>query len=181
MNDKLGEAFDELFGVPSWNVKQGHGSFLTFEFGQPSLEIDEVRYHEARPQFPATRSRLVTPRGEWHLWIYCCSWTIRQERTGLAHCESSSEVIDTACRVLAGQALTAVERAPLTRKVEFIFDLGGILETRGDGYTEADVSWMLFRPDQRVFSYRHDGYYCLGSVKSNADEWQLLPNANLPD
>jgi len=176
MNPKLEEAFDGLLGVPSWNVKQGHGSFLTFEFGQPSLVIDEVRHHETYPTFPATRSRLVTPRGEWHLWIYCCSWTIRQEGYGLAHSESSREEIEMACRVLAGQALTTVEPVPLTRKAGFIFDLGGILETRGEGYSAEDVSWMLYRPDRLVFSYRHDGCYSFGSPKSN-DEWQVLPNA----
>jgi hypothetical protein len=131
MNVVLEENFKKLLRIPSWNVKQGHGSFLTFDFGQPLLEIGEVHRQEAGPQFPATQSRHVFLHGEWHLWIYCCSWAIRQEGKPIAHSESSREVIRIACNVLHGQSLMAVEIVPVTGKTEFTFDLGGVMETRG--------------------------------------------------
>jgi hypothetical protein len=36
--------FDQIrsiLGKPCWNVKRGHGSFLTLEFGQPHLVVWE--------------------------------------------------------------------------------------------------------------------------------------------
>src|SRR5438045_5848615 len=119
MNVVIEETFRKLFGVPSWNVKQGHGSFLTFDFGQPFLEVGKILSHEARAQFPATRKRLVHVHGEWHLWIYCCSWTIHQEGKGLAHSESSRDVIQIACTVPDGQSLTSVEIEPVTGETQF--------------------------------------------------------------
>jgi len=178
MNVIIEETFGKLLGIPSWGVKQGHGSFLTFEFGQPFLEVGEVLDHADRPQFPATRSRLVYVHGEWHLWVYCCSWVIQHEDKSIAHSESPREAIQIACSVLNGQSLTAVEVRPATGTTEFTFDLGGRLETSGEGYEKTDTSWMLFRPDRRTFSYRSDGYYSLAeSSTSTGGEWGPIPDA----
>jgi hypothetical protein len=155
MNLILQDAFAGLFGLPSWNVKQGYGSFLTFEFGQLAAE----------------------GHGEWHLWIYSCSWTIRQGGKELAHSNSSRETIAAACQVLAGQSLRSVETVQRTRGMNFLFDLDVVLETCGKGYDGTYESWMLFRPNKQVFIYRHDGFYSLSSSNSNSDQrWQPLPD-----
>jgi hypothetical protein len=178
MNVIFEESFGKLLGVPAWSVKQGYGSFLTLEFGQPCLEIGEVRSHKARPEFPATRSRPVHVHGEWHLWIYCCSWTIQQEEKAIADSESSRELIQVACNILDGQSLRSVEIVPSTGKTEFTFDLGAVLETGGVGHERTDTSWMLFRPDRFTFSYRSDGYYSLApSSTGSSAGWNPIPDA----
>lgn len=77
--DPVGSVFAPLLGLPCWNVQKGQGSFLTFEFGDPSLQIREPI--ESTTAASATilawrrrRRRSIRPIGEWHLWIYCCNW-----------------------------------------------------------------------------------------------------------
>src|SRR5437763_1639449 len=61
--------FANLYGVPSWHVCQGYGSFLTFEFGTPHQEIEPVINRESKRE-GSRPTRMVTIRGDWHLWIY---------------------------------------------------------------------------------------------------------------
>ena len=65
------ELFQSLIGLPSWNVMNGHGGFLTIEFGTPRLEIREPR--DVPNVLPRVRQlflrRLVSLHGQWHLWI----------------------------------------------------------------------------------------------------------------
>ena len=98
--------FDQLFrrviGLPCWNVRQGYGSFLTFEFGNPSLEIREPRHvPDASPRARELLARRrVTVVGEWHLWIYCCGWRIACGGEELASWDSDEERIRAACQEL---------------------------------------------------------------------------------
>ena len=71
-----------------------HGSFVTLEFGEPHLEVREPR--DAEPDTsPKLRElfarRNVTIRGEWHLWVYCSSWSIHN---------SDELILDQGCRVI---------------------------------------------------------------------------------
>jgi hypothetical protein len=61
-------------------------------------------------------------------------------------------------------------------KTEFVFDLGAILETRGEGYERTDTSWMLYRPDRLVFTYRAEGYYSLQSSSGAGENWISIPD-----
>ena len=72
---KIEEVISAVLGKIAWGVKQGYGSFLTFEFGDPHLRIREpgsistdasetVRKHCSR--------RILTVCGDWHLRIFCC-------------------------------------------------------------------------------------------------------------
>jgi len=88
-----------MLGRPAWNVQQGHGSFLTFEFGEPKLEINERN----SPDKGIRRSAYV--HGQWHLWIYCCSWRVLQGETQLAWSEDTNDVIGHATATLNGQEL----------------------------------------------------------------------------
>jgi hypothetical protein len=40
--DAVAAAFAPLYGLPSWRVERGVGSFLTLDFGEPHVRIDEV-------------------------------------------------------------------------------------------------------------------------------------------
>lgn len=152
------EVFAKLYGIPCWHVHQGHGSFLTFEFGSPRHEVGPVR--ELTPDDPRSprRQRLVTVHGEWHLWIYCCGWRIAQDGNVLAANESTRECIAGACRKLDGQALSEMTFSAEGGGSRFRFDLGGKLNT-GPYDEELYEQWMLFCPDGLVLSYRSDGKF----------------------
>jgi hypothetical protein len=125
------DAFTDLLGLRSWSVTQGHGSFLTFEFGDPELRIHEPRMST---HFIGSNEKLeVVTRtafvcGSWHLWIYCCNWELTFHDRQLVHCESDSARIRRALGILNGQALVGVDVASDSTST-FTFDLGAVLST----------------------------------------------------
>ena len=159
-----GEVFRPLYGVPGWNVKKGHGSFLTFEFGAPHLHIREPRdpgeAFSARVRESLNR-RNIFVHGDWHLWIYCCSWVVSMRGQRIAESESDDSTIDAAAHQLDGQSLVSVTGNRDKRSWTFVFDLGGMLETwpYGSGWDAATVQWYLYQPDGMVLSVGADGTY----------------------
>jgi hypothetical protein len=161
--EPLHRAFAPLIGLPAWSVRKGHGSFLTLEFGPPRLEVrepimaspdasDRVRARLARRQ--------VIPRGEWHLWIYCCHWRVLTGGTQIAWSDASDSEIDAAAGELDGRTLTDVEADPTRGTSKFSFEQGASIETwpYDDGN---DEQWMLYMKSGGVLSYRADGSYSL--------------------
>ena len=171
---RIDELFQPLIGVPSWNVKKGYGSFLTFEFGNPSLSIREPR--DTLNSNPRVRQilarRCVTVRGRWHLWVYCCDWRISMGRESLAHNESTDEEIAAACIELDGQAIQNVTCESKIGRTHFHFDLGGVLETSPYD-DELLEQWMLYLPDGNVYTYRSDGAASFGLGNRSEDEWEI--------
>ena len=131
-SDPVKRVFAPLVGLPAWDVQKGHGSMLTFEFGNPSLQIREPIDASAGAS-PRTRASLarrkVTPRGEWHLWINCCNWRCTANGMEIAHSDSADADIAAAAAELDGQRLLAVTVEPHRGRSTFAFDLGGLLET----------------------------------------------------
>lgn len=168
------ELFRPLIGLPCWNVKQGYGSFLTFEFGEPSLATREPRDipHASSRVREVFARRLVTVHGQWHLWIYCCGWQIRLRGEGLADDESSDDKIAAACGALDGQALQQVTLGPYVGWTQFHFDLGGMLTTR-PYEDELEEKWMLYCRDGNVYTYRSDGTASFGpgTRKPHEEQW----------
>lgn len=166
-----------VYGKPCWNVKQGYGSFLTLEFGNPHLEIREPQTTIGQVSARVRRlyeRRLVIVHGDWHLWIYCCQWKLWNKTKLRCNSESSSRSIRNALRDLNGQALTYVSVNPKNGASEFGFDLGGRLETsRFDRQSE---QWMLYEPSGRVLSIRADGKYLhkLSNVSDRKSDWRKL-------
>ena len=105
--------FAPMYGLPSWRVEQGHGSFITIEFGEQTRFV----------------GRSAHVHGDWHLWIYMCGWSISVDDQELAHSESDRVTIARALGVLNGQALTRYEAvAGNDTRRRFTFDLGCNLE-----------------------------------------------------
>jgi hypothetical protein len=159
---QIEKVFERILGKPCWDVKPGHGSFLTLEFGSPHLEVREpiaarkgastkVREHLARRQ--------VDPRGEWHLWIMYCDWEV--------HCKGKS-VGDSSTKVrtrraadfLNGQKLIRFSFLPNKAQSVFAFDLGATLKTLP--YDKDSEQWWLFEPSNMVLAVRADGRYKYG-------------------
>lgn len=180
----IDEVFRPLYGKPCWQVQQGHGSFLTFEFGEPALHIREL-FQVASQASEKVRERamhrLVYVHGAWHLWIYLCNWRILAHGQKLAYHNASRRTIKKATQVLDGQQLTGVmvNAAGVTF---FDFDLGGRLEVFPNPkvYGTSDNLWLLYEPSGGVFALRGDGQYSRHSGNTSSDEhlWQpLLPVA----
>ena len=169
------QSFDKLYGVPSWHVQQGFGSFLTFDFGTPRQEIGSVINPE--PNRPGSRlTRMVTIRGDWHLWIFCCGWRIIQDGSVLATFESSRESISAACAALNGQALSEVGFQSERGECVFRFDLGGMLSTAP--YDEDLLEqWILYCPDSYVLTYRSDGAFSYGRSDTIHEEFSKFDDA----
>ena len=162
-DNTIERVFKPLCGNPCWNVKWGWGSFLTLEFGEPYLLIDEpedprLGWSPARNKRYARRR--IHVEGEWHLWIYCCEWKLYtgNKLVGDSAPESSSKRrIARGARELDGQKLLRVEVDPSRGSSVFTFDLGSRLETTP--YDTDSDQWLLYEPSGDVFSYRADGMY----------------------
>jgi hypothetical protein len=168
----LQQIFKKLYGKPSWNVQRGWGSFITFDFGKPRLEVlKKVFKPGKRRKYP---QRYAYIHGEWHLWIYCCDWVIRQDGRKVGD-STSNEKIDRGCLVLGGQYLTKVVVNPKNWQTDFYFDLGGHLQTKPyKKEDEPSKTWKLGCPDGKWFLLRADGKYSYRSGKTPPDKqvWQ---------
>jgi hypothetical protein len=158
-NNLPAKIFKSVLGKPCWNVKVGHGCFLTLEFGQPHLEIREpisgakratkrVRDHLAR--------RGVFVHGQWHLWLRYCDWVVLKNDKRLGG-SSTKTGARRAADFLNGQKLIQFSVSPGSAETVFKFDLGATLRTspcdaRGE-------QWLLFDPSRKVLILRADGQY----------------------
>jgi tetratricopeptide (TPR) repeat protein len=182
------DAFAPLVGVPSWLVERGVGSYITLQFGQPLLDIAEPRMLGIRiagaPRQAMQRRAYV--RGQWHLWIYDCCWSLSLHGIELAHDQSDVFTVDRALGVLNGQALSHVRIEPDDATTTFAFDLGCVLTTtpaRLDvDESEPDEQWLLFQPSHEVLTVRRDGTYqtCLENASPDDAPWvPLLASASV--
>ncbi len=156
------KAFRPLRRVPCWEVKRGYGSFLTMEFGEPSLDI-----------FMTGRKRRgVYVHGEWHLWIYCCEWAAFEGRKLIGD-SSKNKGIDKAAAELNGQMLKNV-RAYKNGRTDFRFEYGTLLRTRP--YDKDSEQWRLYEPDGDVLSFRADGSisHQPGNTPADEEKWTKI-------
>ena len=119
--EPVANAFEPLLGRPAWLVRQGHGSFLTLEFGDPRLDIGGPRpllFKTGKDTITVTTRRVEVR--DWHLWIYCCRWTLTIDGRELAHCESDETTIRRTTSVLHGQELRRVDVASTDGSSEFL-------------------------------------------------------------
>lgn len=171
------QIFAKLYGVPSWAVREGYASSLTLEFGNPHQEILPVINREPNRPF-SHPTRQVSVKGDWHLWIDCCSWRITQDGRLLATAESSRESIAAACGVLDGQALSEFTFKPERGASAFRFDLGGKLTTLPFDFDDDLLEeWYLFCPDGYVLSYRSDGAFSHARSDSTGGEFGRIDAA----
>jgi hypothetical protein len=169
----VAEHFSPLLGLPAWCVSRGHGSFVTFEFGAPRLEVSRVLSIPGTVPSIGDRRRVVVPRGEWHLWIYFCDWEIYHEDQLIAASDADEPTIDTAAGYLDGQALSEISMSKDPFETTFQFDLGGRLTTRAID-TESE-QWFLYEPDNRLLTIRADQRYSEGpSDVPGGEDWQSL-------
>lgn len=121
-----------LVGRRAWDVKRGHGSFVTLEFGEP---VEREGY----------------TRGAWHLWVYCCGWRLDDGDEVVAAYEDDRELLAQAVTRIEGRVL---ERVDLTRPaLESVWWFEGGLALRVFPITTREYEhWMLYQPDGDVLT-----------------------------
>ncbi len=171
---RINHSLRKIYGQPCWNVRNGHGSFLTLDFGEPRLETREpyVSTSESRRVRELMARRSVSVVGEWHLWIYCCDWQIIVD--GKPKVDSSTgPKMERAPRILDGQILERVETKDKGKSWSFVFDLGATLETTP--YDRKSEQWTLYEPGNKVLSVRADRKYSYGPEDRSPQKERWLP------
>ena len=154
------EHFAQISGLPCWNVHQGYGAFVTFEFGKPSLE---VRAPRPNSKFLSSQRGRVLIRGTHHFWIEQCDWRVVDVETVVAASESSREIISGALNRIAGHTLNGVKIVPEFGTCTFSFEHGIRFELeRYADFESDDPMWHLYCPDS-VISYLASGLIEYGS------------------
>lgn len=179
----IAQLVEPVLGRPSWLVKRGYGTFITMEFGDPVLDVSEPRPTTFEvPGVPVgTMRRRTNLHGDWHLWIYCCAWTLTLGAAKLADSGTSADGITKALRVLDGQALTDVAVDVGDGSTLFSFDLGCDLRTRpapAGTYTREPIElWKLSYPKGWV-CVRTDGTFARTTEGQDPRTywWQRLDN-----
>jgi hypothetical protein len=165
------KVFRRVYGLPGWRVSPGWGSFLTFEFGEPHLDIREPSVPKGNVSEKVRKllaRRHVSIKGDWHLWINCCEWSVLR-RKKLIGKSTWPSTYQKAADFLDGQKLVRFSLLPKETRCIFEFDLGGRLETRP--YDRHSHQWLFFdKRIQQVLVLRADGNYSYGPSKSTDQE-----------
>jgi hypothetical protein len=154
----LGDAesiFEPLVHLECWNVRRGVGSFITFEFGEPRLEIREPKAKSRMTNDPlavAHSRRLVTVVGRYHFWVQYCDWVLSSDGLKLASSSSSEYQIEQSLARIDGQKLLHVRLDAASGTFEMKFDLGAILAISPGREFLEDDQWSLFLQDGTVYS-----------------------------
>ena len=169
----IDEIFKPLYGKYCWCAKKGIGSFLTFEFGEPHLEVHSgFRTKEGIKEF----RRFPAVHGDWHLWVYLCDWTITTHGKVKATSESRARDIDRAMGRLNGQSLIQVQ-VEAGAQTHFVFELGDHLHTKPNtaAYGTFYDQWLLYEPSGKVFTLRDDMKYSHNPGIADPTKKEWLP------
>jgi hypothetical protein len=175
--NQLDRSFNSIRGKPCWGVKRGYAGFLTLEFGKPHLSIQEPA--AVTPTWGSAQQRkrwarrVVTVRGQWHLWIHSCDWLVRNGSQVVGD-STSARRMDRAANFLNGQKLIAAQLARRGARTVFEFDLGGQLETKP--FDRMGEQWLLFEPSGKVLTLRADRKfaYASGGADPKTEQWRSL-------
>jgi hypothetical protein len=171
--NRIQKSFARLSKLPCWGVKRGHGSFLTLEFGRPHLIVREPIASASGSIRMRRRlqKRHVYVAGQWHLWIYCCDWQLREGVRAIGD-SSSARRVDRAARHLDGQRFVEVTIGSSGARTMFLFDGGSVLETKP--YDRKSEQWFLYEPRGHVLGFRADRKYCWGSARQRERSWRAV-------
>lgn len=142
---KIDAILAEVQSMPCWAARRGHGTFLTFDFG-------ERRVVQTR-----RGSREV---GAVHLWVYLAKWSLcaGDLRAGW---DTPIDQVDATLRRFIGTSLVAIDGAPAVIRFgpsdNATIALSPLAESDED-----DPLFMLYLPDHRVLSATQSGQIVLG-------------------
>jgi len=151
--------FNPLIGLLAWQVRRGHGSFLTMEFGRPHLSVTEPII--ARPDSDERvrrhlKRRRVFVSGDWHFWVQYGDWKLVTADGLLGSNDPPGSPLDECLGGLDGQRLLSVDVEKVTNSWVLNFDLGGLLKIWPSTETIEDL-WALYIWNGDIISCQSDG------------------------
>jgi hypothetical protein len=156
---KIEDFFVPFIDQVVWQVRRGHGSFLTMEFGAPHLAVREPIVPSAGTSGKVRRNLLrrhVDITGDWHFWVQYSNWTVSTSNGVLTSCDARGSPSDECLADLDGQRLVSVEAHAQARSSMFKFDLGASLEMSPSAEIPDD-QWSVYSWDGDIVSCRADG------------------------
>ena len=156
---QIGEFFAPFIGQSVWQVRRGHGSFLTMEFGMPHLAVREPITPSPDISGRVRRNLLrrhVAVTGDWHFWVQYGDWKITTTDGVLTSGDAPGSQFDECLRDLDGQRLVSVGPGTRIRSCAFSFDLGAILEI-WPSTENPDDQWSLYSWGGEIVTCRNDG------------------------
>jgi hypothetical protein len=157
--DQIREFFTPFLGQLVWQVRRGHGSFLTMEFGMPHLSVREPMNASPDNSSKVKRNlqrRHVTITGDWHFWVQYGEWKISTNNGVLTSDDPSGSQSEECLRDLGGQRLVSVESGAREKSLAFNFDLDTTLEIWPSSQIPDD-QWSLYNWNGDIVTCRNDG------------------------
>ena len=139
--NKLEGLFSQFLGKPARNVKLGHGSFITIDFGK-NLTLKETIKGKER----------TYTQGEWHLWIIMSAWRLDVNGVPLITCESSREKIDIELKKIENKKLINFQILNPAFDADLIYENEIILHLFSWSIEKDSKQWMLFTPERKIFT-----------------------------
>ncbi|MGA2814678.1 MAG: hypothetical protein ABSG16_25075 [Candidatus Acidiferrum sp.] len=133
-NKNIIDSLSKLRGKKPRDVRLGHGSFITMEFGESQTK-------------PA--SRFV--HGEWHLALRMCAWRIETRDAVLAASEDQRETIQAFLESTVLGSVESIEVSNPSLDISIQFSSGFRILTFSYS-TNNDEQWLLFTPGDRVLT-----------------------------
>jgi hypothetical protein len=167
-NDIIARAFAPIAGLPCWQALGEFGTYLTFHFGTPKVDVTE-------PTKAIRHRRLAGVDGQHVLRLEAYQWVAFQDGGKVAHSESPREVIRETAAWLQGQKLIALTVRTEPAGGEFLFDLGGRVAYQVRD-AEEDTLWTMrtrLDPDPDdvdIVSFTAAGTVSLFTLRGSADE-----------
>ena len=132
--------FKKLKGTQPTRAIQGHGSFITIDFGRDLSEQVKTRSGPPKTWY----------YGEWRLWVYMCAWRIDIHKKPCAGSEDSREKIEKCLSQIVERKLH--EYILLNNAFDAKLVFGTDIELYLFSFhTEEKKQWMLFTPEKKVF------------------------------
>ncbi len=167
-NDIIVRAFAPLAGLPCWQAQGEFGTYLTFHFGSPKVDVME-------PSEAIRHRRLAGVDGQYVLRLEAYQWVAFQDGMKVAHSESPREVIRAAAARLQGQKLIVLTVRTKPVGGEFVFDLGGRVAYQVRDAEEKELWTFKTRldpdpDDVDILSITAAGTVTLFTLRGSADE-----------
>ena len=165
-NDIIAQAFDPIAGLPCWQALGEFGTYLTFHFGVPKVDVTE-------PTESMRHRRLAGVQGQYVLRLEAYQWVAFQDGEKVAHSESPRDVIRDAAARLQGQKLIALTMRSEPAGGEFVFDLGGRIAYQVRDAKEETLWTLRTRldpdpDDADIVSFMATGTVSLFTLRGNA-------------
>jgi len=148
--------FNKILGNKPTRVKLGHGSFLTFDFGQDIEEKIKTRSGGFK----------TIHFGEWHLWVYMCAWRIDKKNKPFIGSNDSRDLIEHHLRELENKELKDVIILNEAFDTTLVFGDEYQLHLFSFRVTE-DEQWMFFTPNNKVFTAGPGNEWSYDDAKKN--------------